>query len=66
MIVCHTGDPETAERDLAPLRAFGRPLVVDVGPMPYPVLNTMLDAGVPRGRAQLLAVELHHRAERRR
>ena len=49
MIVCHTGDPETAERDLAPLKAFGSPLVVDVGPMPYPVLNTILDAGFPVG-----------------
>jgi FAD/FMN-containing dehydrogenase len=49
MIVCHTGDPEQAERDLAPLKAFGSPLMVDVGPMPYPVLNTILDAGFPTG-----------------
>ena len=49
MIVCHTGDPEQAERDLAPLKAFGSPLVVNVGPMPYPVLNTILDAGFPAG-----------------
>src|SRR5262245_2708693 len=49
MIVCHTGEPEQAERDLAPLKAFGSPLVVDVGPMPYPVLNTILDAGFPEG-----------------
>jgi FAD/FMN-containing dehydrogenase len=49
MIVCHTGDPEAAERDLAPLKDFGSPLVVDVGPMPYPVLNTILDAGFPVG-----------------
>jgi FAD/FMN-containing dehydrogenase len=49
MIVCHTGEPEAAERDLAPLKAFGSPLVVDVGPMPYPVLNTILDGGFPVG-----------------
>src|SRR5262245_29217010 len=49
MIVCHTGDPEAAERDLAPLKSFGSPLVVEVGPMPYPVLNTILDAGFPDG-----------------
>ena len=49
MIVCHTGDPASAERDLAPLKAFGSPIVVDVGPMPYPVLNTILDDGFPMG-----------------
>ena len=27
--------------------------------MPYPVMNTLLDAGYPDGRAQLLALELH-------
>ena len=38
-----------AERELAPFKAWGSPLVVDVGPMPYPVMNTMLDAGFPAG-----------------
>src|SRR5262249_28308110 len=27
----------------------GSPLVVEVGPMPYPVMNTILDAGYPTG-----------------
>ena len=27
----------------------GEPLVVEVGPMPYPVMNTLLDEGFPRG-----------------
>ncbi len=48
MIVCHT-DPDTAERDLAPFRAFGSPIMVEVGPMPYPVMNTLLDAAYPVG-----------------
>ena len=54
--------PEAAERELAPFKAFGSPLVVEVGPMPYPVINTMLDDGLPEGLAQLLAVELHQAA----
>jgi FAD/FMN-containing dehydrogenase len=49
MLVCHTGGLEQAERDLAPVKAFGEPLMVEVGPMPYPVLNTILDAGFPKG-----------------
>jgi FAD/FMN-containing dehydrogenase len=49
MVVCHAGDPETAERELAPFKAFGSPLVTEVGPMPYPVINTMLDGGFPKG-----------------
>ena len=48
-ILCHSGDPGQAERDLAPFKAFGSPVVVDVGPMPYPVMNTILDAGYPTG-----------------
>jgi len=49
MVVFHTGDPADAERDLAPFRAWGSPLMVEVGPMPYPVMNTLLDAAYPKG-----------------
>ena len=49
MIVCHSGDPEQAERDLAPLIGWGSPLVVQVGEMPYPVMNRILDDGFPTG-----------------
>jgi FAD/FMN-containing dehydrogenase len=49
MVVFHTGDPEQAERDLAPFKDWGSPLMVQVGPMPYPVMNTILDAGYPTG-----------------
>ena len=49
MVVFHTGDPADAERDLAPFKAWGSPLVTDVGPMPYPVMNTLLDAAYPKG-----------------
>ena len=49
MVVFHTGTPEEAERELAPFKEWGSPLVVEVGPMPYPVMNTILDAGYPTG-----------------
>jgi FAD/FMN-containing dehydrogenase len=49
MVVFHTGDPADAERDLAPFKTWGSPLVVEVGPMPYPVMNTLLDEAYPRG-----------------
>ena len=49
LAVFHTGDPEQAEQDLAPLKNWGSPLIVEVGQMPYPVMNTLLDAGYPTG-----------------
>ncbi len=49
LVVFHTGDEAEAERDLAPFKAWGSPAVVQVGPMPYPVMNTILDAGYPSG-----------------
>jgi FAD/FMN-containing dehydrogenase len=49
LIVFHTGDAGEAERELAPFKTWGSPLMVDVGPMPYPVMNTLLDAGFPAG-----------------
>jgi FAD/FMN-containing dehydrogenase len=49
LVVCHTGDVAEAERELAPFKTWGSPLMVEVGPMPYPVMNTLLDAGFPDG-----------------
>ena len=49
LVVFHTGDPDEAERDLAPFKTWGSPLVVEVGSMPYPVMNTLLDGGFPTG-----------------
>ena len=49
LVVCHLGDDATAERDLAPFKEFGSPLMTEVGRMPYPAINTMLDAGFPDG-----------------
>jgi FAD/FMN-containing dehydrogenase len=49
LVVFHAGDADAAERDLAPFKAFGSPLMTEVGPMPYPVMNTLLDGGFPAG-----------------
>jgi FAD/FMN-containing dehydrogenase len=47
--VCHAGSAEQAEKDLAPLRAFGEPVMAEVGAMAYPAMNTLLDDGFPKG-----------------
>jgi FAD/FMN-containing dehydrogenase len=49
LAVFHAGDPEQAEQDLAPFMSWGSPAMVQVGPMPYPVMNTLLDGGYPAG-----------------
>jgi FAD/FMN-containing dehydrogenase len=49
MAACHCGDPRRAERDLARLTGFGTPVVRQVGPMPYPEMNRLLDAAYPAG-----------------
>lgn len=50
MAVCHCGaDLPGAEADLQPLREFGPPVVDLVQPMPYPVVNTLMDDAYPRG-----------------
>ena len=47
--VCHAGDPEQAQRDLEPFFTWGSPVMTEVGQMPYPVMNTLLDDGFPSG-----------------
>jgi FAD/FMN-containing dehydrogenase len=48
--VCYNGSIDRGEEVLRPLREFGPPLADHIGPMPYGVLQTMLDASFPRGR----------------
>ena len=48
-VLCHCGSPEQAEKDVRPLLEFGRPVLVQVRPMPYPAMNMILDDGFPRG-----------------
>ncbi len=47
--VCHSGDPADAERDLAPVRALGDPVLDLLGPMPYTEVQSYLDDSEPKG-----------------
>lgn len=47
--VCHAGPSDQASSDLTRLLEHGSPLLTQVGPMPYPVVNTMLDDGFRPG-----------------
>lgn len=49
LAACHSGPPAAAEAELAPVRGFGAPLLDSVERLPYPVMNTLLDDGVPAG-----------------
>jgi FAD/FMN-containing dehydrogenase len=49
MVPCHAGTADAAERDLEPFKTWGSPMMVQVGEMPYPVMNTLLDGGYPAG-----------------
>ena len=48
IVVCYAGAAEDGERVVAPLHELG-PAVDLVGPMPYTMLQSMLDPVVPRG-----------------
>jgi len=37
------------EEDLRPLCEFGEPVLAQLGPMPYTVMNSFLDGGYPDG-----------------
>jgi FAD/FMN-containing dehydrogenase len=46
---CYAGELERGERILKPLREFGPPMVDQLGPLPYAVLQTALDETAPAG-----------------
>jgi len=48
--VCYCGPIDEGERLLRPLRTFQRPLVDEIQPMPYSVLQSARDEGFPFGR----------------
>src|SRR5438067_10371962 len=49
LAVCHCGPAAQAEQDLGPMLEFGSPVMSEVGPMPYPVVNTLFDDAYPPG-----------------
>jgi hypothetical protein len=50
--VCYNGPIAEGERVLKPLRAFGSPLVDQIGPMPYTAAQQLIDAFYPPGLQQ--------------
>ena len=50
ILACHTGDPREAEKAVAPLKAFGKPIGDVVQRRPYAQMQTLLDATQPKGR----------------
>ena len=49
VIVCWCGEIAEGERVLAPLRAFGSPLLDTIEPMPFPAMQKLLDGEFPEG-----------------
>ncbi len=49
LVICWTGDHEEGERVVAPIRDVAEPVMDMVQPMPYTALQSMLDAGGPKG-----------------
>jgi FAD/FMN-containing dehydrogenase len=48
-VVCYSGPAEASDAAVGPLRAFGPPVADLVQPMPYPAMQSLIDAGVPPG-----------------
>ncbi|MCX6021939.1 MAG: FAD-binding protein, partial [Chloroflexi bacterium] len=48
--VCYAGDLETGAKLVEPIRGFGTVVMEQVGPMPYAILQGMLDASAEPGR----------------
>ena len=49
MVTCHCGPLAAGELAVRPLKQFGTPVLDGIGPMDYCELNSMLDAGYPKG-----------------
>ncbi len=49
IVLCYSGPLAEGERVLKPLRAFGPPLVDQVGPIPYTAAQQLIDAFYPSG-----------------
>ncbi|MBS0643820.1 MAG: FAD-binding oxidoreductase [Proteobacteria bacterium] len=49
MVASHCGPLADGESALQPIKQFGAPVMDALGPIPYCQLNSMLDAGYPKG-----------------
>ena len=50
LALCHAGERAAAEREVAPIKAFGSPHADTVGSKPFRAHQKLLDAGQPKGR----------------
>ncbi len=57
MVICWTGSLEEGERVLAPIREAAQPLMDMVQQLPYTALQSMLDAGGPKGTRAYMKAE---------
>ena len=48
LLACHCGPEAEAKAAIAPLKAFGAPLLDAMGPIDYQALNGLLDPGFPK------------------
>jgi FAD/FMN-containing dehydrogenase len=49
MVGCYSGSPAKGEVAMRPIKEFGSPVMDELGSMPYCQVNSMLDAGYPKG-----------------
>jgi hypothetical protein len=49
LVAAHCGPLADGEKAVAPIKAFGPPVMDMLGPIPYCVQNTLLDASFPKG-----------------
>jgi hypothetical protein len=49
IVAAHCGSLSDGEAAVAPLKAFGPPVMDALGPIPYSTLNSMLDPAFPKG-----------------
>ena len=49
LVAAHFGSLADGAKAMAPVKAFGPPVMDVIGPIPYTALNMMLDAGNPKG-----------------
>jgi FAD/FMN-containing dehydrogenase len=57
VVYCYVGSIEEGAQAAEPLREFGSPIVDLIQPMPYVALQSMLDAGNPRGVREYFKVD---------
>jgi FAD/FMN-containing dehydrogenase len=49
LVICHCGSLADGEAAVMNIRSLGTPVLDAMGPLPYCQMNSMLDAGYPRG-----------------